>query len=116
MPDSYDRQIGQLHDLPDVVKTKAAIVSHIPPMGVGGTETFVVRTFRQREKGDTIFLQAINNKGTVRLVIPPKVAAVIARQHESLTTMARKKAARSVAADRMAQGIVPGFMRKKGGK
>ena len=113
MPDAYDRQLGMLHDLPDVVKTKPTTVTHVTLMGVGGTQVFIVQTYRQREKGDTIFLQSISQAGTVRLVLPPTVANIIARHRDSLTTKVRKKISKARAEDLKAQGILPGFMKKK---
>lgn len=112
MPDPYDRQLGLLHDLPDVVKTKPSTVRTVPPLGVGGTQVFVCQTYRQRERGDTIFLEVVNNAGVVRLVIPPQVANTIARQRDALTTKVRSKIGKANAADLQARGIKPGFMRK----
>lgn len=111
MPDYYDRQLGQLHDLPDVVKTKPSTIRTVPPMGVGGTQVWVIQTYRQRERGDTIFLEVIGNAGATRLVIPPQVAGLIARQHDSLTSKVRSRAAKATAEDLKARGIKPGFLR-----
>jgi hypothetical protein len=114
MPDAFDRQLGMLHDLPDVVKTKPATVRAVPALGVGGTQLFVVQTVRQKDRGgDTVFLEVMTNAGATRLVIPPKVANVIARQREALTKKVRSKAAKARAEELKAQGIEPGFMRKK---
>lgn len=113
MPDVYDRQLAVLHDLPDVVKTKPSMVRAMPPLGVGGTQMWIVQTYRQREKGDTIFLEVSGNSGTVRLVIPAAVTNLIARQHDALTAKARSRAATATAADRAAQGLKPAFMRAK---
>ena len=113
MPDPYDRQLGVLHDLPDVVKTKPSTVRTVPIMGVGGTQIFIVQTYRQREKGDTIFLEVVGAAGTVRIVIPPKVANTIARQRDALTSKVRSKLAQAAAQDLKARGIKPGFMRAK---
>lgn len=112
-PDPYDRQLAMLHDLPDVVKTKTSPIRHIPLLGVGGTQSFLVQTYRQRERGDTIFLEVSGQNGTVRLVIPPKVANTIARQREALTTKVRSRIAKARAADLAAQGIKPDFKKKK---
>jgi hypothetical protein len=49
-----------------------------------------VQTYRQKEQGDTIFLEHVSETGTVRLVIPPQVSAVIARQREQLTEDAKQ--------------------------
>jgi hypothetical protein len=78
MPDNYSRLMGALDGLPDVNSTKASIVRHVPPLGIGGVETFLVQTFRQDKRGDTIFLEHVSASGTVRLVLPAKVADRIA--------------------------------------
>ena len=113
MPDYYDRQLAALHDLPDVVKTKAATVRNVPTLGIGGSQVFVVQTCRQRERGDTIFLEVMGASGSMRLVLPPQVSSLIARQRDALTGKARSKAAQATAADRRARGVPPGFAKKK---
>lgn len=112
MPDPYDRQLAALHDLPDVVKTKPSTIRSVPPLGVGGTQVFVVQTYRQAERGDTLFLEVMGASGAVRVVLPPAVTAVIARQRDALTDKARSRAAKASAADRIARGERPAFMRK----
>src|SRR6267143_2052276 len=89
--DSFDRTIGLLHGLPDVTEAKTSVTRVVPPFGVGGTQLYVLQTYRQREQGDTIFLEHVSETGTVRLVIPPQVSAVIARQREQLTARTRSK-------------------------
>lgn len=113
MPDFYDRQLGALHGLPDVTKTKASTIRTVPPLGIGGTQVFIIQTYRQREQGDTIFLEMVSNMGAVRLVIPPTVSTLISRQRDALTTKVRSNAGKARAAEAKAQGIVPGFARKK---
>jgi hypothetical protein len=113
MPDAYDRQLAALHDLPDVVRTKPSTIRSVPPLGVGGTQVFVVQTYRQAERGDTLFLEVMGAGGAVRVVIPPPVSAVIARQRDALTNKTRSKAAKATAADRKARGELPAFLRSK---
>lgn len=117
----FDRMVGTLHELPDVVKVKATTMRIVPTFGMG-TYVYVVQTFRQKEIGDTIFLESVSESGTVRLVIPPAVANVIARQRDQLSKRSRSKASRQVIvptfgmgtmADRMARGEKPGFMKRK---
>ena len=112
MPDAYDRALAALHDLPDVTRTKPTTQRVVPPLGVGGTQVFIVQTYRQAERGDTIFLEVAGSTGAIRIVIPPAVSNTIARQRDALTGKVRSKAARAVAADRKAQGIQPAFLRK----
>jgi len=111
LPDNFDRTLGQLVGLPDVVHTRESTHRHTPPLGVGGSQLFVVQTYRQRDIGDTIFLEHVSEAGTVRLVIPPKVAELIARQRDQLTTRVRSKTAKAAAQDRKRRGIQPGFLK-----
>lgn len=72
----------------------------------------MVQTYRQRERGDTIFLEVMDQHGAMRLVLPAQVANLIARQRDALTAKARSKAAAATAQDRKAQGFQPGFLKK----
>jgi hypothetical protein len=112
MSDNFDRVIGALDGLPDVTKTRPTTIASVLPM-LGNAQTFIVQTYRQRESGDTIFLQVIDADGSDRMVIPPKVAAAIARQHDALTTMVRRQTSRRLAEERAERGEVPAFLRKK---
>jgi len=111
--DRFDRTIGVLHGLPDVTLTKTSVTRVVPPFGVGGTQLYVVQTYRQKEQGDTIFMEHVSETGTIRLVIPPRVSTVIARQREQLTAKTRSKAAKAVAQERKERGEVPAFLRTK---
>jgi|SRR5579864_3154599 len=108
----FDRAAGSLTGLPDVVKTAPATVVAAMPI-VGDVQTFIVQTFRQREVGDTIFVQYVDGDGGHRFVLPPQVADAIARQRDALTTKNRKRAAKEQAEARKARGELPGFMRAK---
>jgi len=110
MPDVFSRQYAALHDLPDVSKTKPATIRVVPPLGVGGVLLFVVQTLRQRDWGDTIFLEVVG-EGTTRVVIPPAVSDTIARQRDALAVKNRRRAGKERAARDKAAGILPGFMR-----
>ncbi len=111
-PDNFDRLLGLLHGLPDVVSTRESVLRVVPPLGVGGSQTFIVQTYRQSEQGDTIFLECVNEAGTTRLVLPEKVANLIARQRDQLTAKSRSKAGKRVAAERKERGELPGFMKR----
>jgi hypothetical protein len=108
----FDRALGALDGIPDVIHTAPTTVRSVTPM-IGAAQTFIVQTFRQRESGDTVFLEYVDEGGTVRIVVPPAVTKVIARQRDSLTDRARSKAAKAVAEDRKARGIKPAFMKTK---
>jgi hypothetical protein len=111
-PDAYDRMIGALHGIPDVVSTKASTVTHAVPM-VGEQSVFTVQTFRQREVGDTVFLVRVSAEGTIRLAIPPAVADAIARQRTALTARVRSRIGKASAQARKDRGELPGFMRSQ---
>lgn len=110
--DKFDRLFGALTDLPDVTKCKpSTVVAHTPI--IGATQTFIVQTLRQKEVGDTIFLQYLDDEGSVRIAVPPAVADAIARQRDALTTKSRKRVAREQAQARKARGELPGFLKGK---
>lgn len=108
--DKFDRALGALVGIPDVIHTAPTTVRAVMPL-VGLAQTFIVQTYRQRETGDTVFLEYVDEGGTVRLVIPPSVTKVIARQRDALSARARSKSARAAAEDRKARGILPAFMK-----
>lgn len=110
--DKFDYMIGALHGLPDVVASAPTTIRTTVPI-VGASVTFIIQTYRQRDSGDTIFVECVSGEGSLRLAIPPKVADAIARQRDAVTTKARRKAARQTAQDRKDRGELPGFMRNK---
>ena len=114
-PDNFDRLIGALHGLPDVVASKPTTIRTLVPL-LGSSQTFIVQTYRQRDQGDTIFIECVHGEGSFRLAIPPKVSEAIARQRDALTSKVRSKASKAVAADRKERGELPGFMRGKRAK
>lgn len=116
--DKFDRLLGALVDLPDVTCTKPSTVVTVNPL-IGEGQTFIIQTFRQREVGDTIFLQYAAAEGLVRVAIPPAAAEAIARQRDALTVKVRKRIGRDSAAARKARGEQPAFLKKpkkKGGE
>ncbi|HYF52577.1 MAG TPA: hypothetical protein VEJ63_24435 [Planctomycetota bacterium] len=109
--DQFDRVIRSLDGLPDVTKSKATTVRAQSKV-LELTQQFIVQTYRQAEEGDTIFVEYIGAQGSLRLVLPPAVAACIARQRDLLSGKVRSKVAKRLAAERKAMGIKPGFMLK----
>lgn len=107
----FDKTLGALDGLPDVVGTKATTLRVVPTFGIG-THIYVIQTFRQRDRGDIIFLEHVSENGTTRLVIPSSVADTIARQRKAISKRTRSKAMKVVAEDRMAQGLKPSFMKQ----
>jgi len=74
-----------------------------------------VQTIRD-EKGDNIIIKFLDREGPKRLILPPKVAATIARQKDALTTRGRSN--RQPCIHERTDGAaanLPGFMRAKKG-
>jgi hypothetical protein len=111
-PDKFDRLLGGLANLPDVTHSKPSTVVCVSPI-IGAAQTFIIQTFRQREVGDTVFLQYVDDAGSMRIVIPPAAADAISRQRDSLTTKVRRNVGKAQAMARKARGELPGFMKPK---
>lgn len=109
-PSQYDRLLGHLDGLPDALSTRPTTIRDTTPI-TGQSQTFIIHTVRQAGEGDFIFLEFFGDAGHVRLALPPKVANAIARQRAALTKRGRSMRAKAQAADRMARGEKPGFMR-----
>lgn len=112
LPDEFDLTIGSLEGRPDVVHTKPTTIRATLPV-VGKAQTFIIQTWRETERGDTILMEYVDGRGSRRIVIPPAVAEAIARQRDALTDKSRSKAAKRVAQERKDRGEVPGFLRGK---
>lgn len=112
----FDRLMGSLTDLNETVRSAETVTRDTPLFGVGeGTTTYITQTIRQKDVGDFIFVEVVSEEGTVRLVLPPKVSSVIARQRDSLASKNRSRSAKASAQERMARGEVPGFARGRRG-
>jgi len=124
--DKFDKAHGILAGLPDVTHTQPTTVTTAEAI-VGATQTFVIQTYRQVDRcrgkdgkeqsrsKDTVFLQYVDDTGSIRMVIPHRAIQAILRQHEALTGKVRRHVAREQAAARKARGEVPGFLKKKKG-
>src|SRR5258707_10342910 len=110
--DKFDRLMGALVNLPDVTHTKPSTVVTVNPL-IGEAQSFILQTFRQREVGDTIFIQYAAAEGLIRVAIPPAAAEAIARQRDALTTKVRKRVGKDAAAARKTRGELPRFMKPK---
>lgn len=110
MPTSYDRLMASLADLPDVSRSRATPVRVITPL-LGNVETFIIQTYRQRDQGDTIFVERSGPEGLERYYLPPKVVKVLIRQRDGLERQNRRRAARETAKARLDAGVRP-FVKK----
>ena len=112
--EAFDYELNQLVGVPGVTNTKQATVLHTN--GLTESSTWIVQTFRKRDVAqeaegeratarDSIFVQFIG-KGNraIRLVLPPPVAELIARQRDQLTTKSRRAGARQAVATRLERG------------
>ena len=106
--DVFDRTIRSMNGLPDFINTKATTARSLSSV-LELSQTFIVQTYRQRDAGDTIFIEYIGVEGSLRLALPAVVSDVIARQRDALTDKSRSKAAKANAMDHKARGIEPGF-------
>jgi len=104
MVDAFDRIRAGMDGRPDVTRTRISTVRNVDPL-VGNVRTFLIESTRVKDEGDTIFLEVASKDGNVRIVIPAKVANVIARQRESLANKVRSKIAKAQAEQRMKDGI-----------
>jgi hypothetical protein len=115
----FDRTMRSLVNRPDVTATKATTIRALTAV-LEQAQTFIVQTFRDRSiegaARDTVFVEYIGTEGSLRLAIPPSVADCISRQRDALGSKNRKLAAKAVAADRKARGILPGFTKRKAAK
>ena len=106
----YDRTYGNLHDVG--LGTKPSTIKNVQTI-TGKSETFVVQTFRHEELGDYIFIERMDEEGVVRIALPPKVAAAIASQKDSLTARRRSMTSKRVMKERMSAGYQPTFKKRK---
>jgi hypothetical protein len=115
LPDAFDRALDQLKGRPDTMGTKASTIRTLPVLGVGGSQLYIVQTYRVQEEGgrsrDTIFLECVGADGHCRHALPAEVAEAIARQRDALTTKSRSKAGRKQADERKARGEAPAFLK-----
>ena len=56
-----------------MLHTKASTARVLTPV-LNLSQTFIIQTYRQRETGDTIFIEYIGAEGSFRLALPPVVA------------------------------------------
>jgi hypothetical protein len=106
----YDRLYANMHDV--ALLTKPSTIKNVQKI-TGRADTYVVQTARH-EDGDYVFIEFIDeSSAVVRLVLPPKVAASIASQRDSLTKRRRSISSRASMKLRIANGEVLGFQKKK---
>jgi len=85
--DNFDHQLGQLHKLPEAAQTRPATVRSTD---IVSSETFIIQTVRF-DKGDYLFVEHVAKNRTTRIVFPPHVTEVIARQRDAVAYLAKRK-------------------------
>jgi len=102
----FDRTHASLQEV--ALWTQPTTIKHVN--FAGKAESFIIQTARH-ESGDTIFIECLDETGTTRIPLPPRVAKVIHSHYAALTRRSRKRAASIQADKRKAEGIEPGFMK-----
>ena len=108
--DPFDLLLSSMIGLPNGAHTQPSVVQHID--FYGNTTSYMIQTVRTDE-GVTSFVTQVNAQGSVRYVLPQSVLAVLDRQRDALTTKIRRRHGKRIAEERKAQGLKPGFMKKK---
>jgi hypothetical protein len=91
--DNFDYQLGQYHQLPDAVQTRPATVRSTDLVT---SETFIIQTVRHA-LGDLLFVEHVARGRTTRIVFPPHVTELIARQRDAVAYLAKQKQGRRLA-------------------
>lgn len=110
--DPFDKLLSGMIGLPNGAHTQPTVVQAID--FYGHTTSFMIQTVRTDEEGVTAFVTQVNAQGSVRFILPLNVLATIDRQRAAITTKMRRRHGRRIAEERMAAGIKPGFMKKRG--
>ncbi len=108
--DPFDKLLSSLIGLPNGAHTKPAVIQDID--FYGNATSYMVQTVRTDES-ITAFVTQVNAAGSVRSILPQSVLLVIDRQRASITKKLRRRNGQRIAEERMAAGIVPGFMKGK---
>jgi hypothetical protein len=102
--DTFSRRRRELIDNPGVFRSASTV--NINDF-YGNLETWVVETFRS-DVATEVLIQVTTALGGTRIVLPPVVMAAIDRQRGSVTTKARKRAARRAVDTKREKGIAIG--------
>ena len=92
------------------LKTKPTTIEHVEKI-TGQSETFILQTVRD-ENGNHVIIKFVDNSGVQRLILPPRAVMTLVRHLDGLTTRARSNSSKATAAQRKAEGKLPGFMKK----
>ena len=107
--DTFDRTRGGMEMRSGATSTRVSTVRHVDPL-IGSVATYLVETIRISDeddpalRGDYIFVEVATKEGNHRIVLPPKVALLIANQHKSITGKNRSRASTEQAVKRKKEG------------
>lgn len=80
----FNRLRSSLTGLPDTKMTRPTTILDVNELVHERNATYVVQTHKARDAGYTVFLEVVSTTGIVRVAIPPRAAAAIYRQRETL--------------------------------
>jgi hypothetical protein len=113
--DEFDLAVESMRGRPDTVDCETTL--HLcEPITGRKAMTYIVRHFRTSGEGDTLFLTVVAGEQAKKIILPPKVMAVLNRQDATLTTKLRRRQGKRQADERKARGIQPAFLKKAGGE
>lgn len=102
--DTFSRLLRQAGDNP--AASRASSTVSLTDF-YGNTEIWVVETFRA-DGADPVFMTRSAADGSMRLVLPPQITAVLARQRDQVIASARRRQARDTMELRRRRGDVLG--------
>ena len=107
--DEFSIEMRKLSNDPGAVR-RQSVVEHAD--FYGNLVTWIITTFRT-DGEETVLLQRQTSDGGDRLVLPPKVMAVLTRHRDGAITVGRRRRGVEAAAKRKAAGLRPAFLRDK---
>jgi hypothetical protein len=101
--DPFEKNLARLVGLPNGAHTQPTIVQSVD--FYGNVSSFMVQTVKWDE-GTSVFLTEVRSgeQQPVRVVLPPKVLAAIARQQDACTRLVRKRHGQRLAETAKANG------------
>jgi hypothetical protein len=104
--DPFDIALSNVTGHPNGAHTQPSVVQSVD--AYGNVSSFMVQTVKWDE-GISVFITQVNAQGSQRFVLPPKVTAVMQRQHDAVSTMVRRRHGKRLAEEARAAGIVRTF-------
>jgi LmbE family N-acetylglucosaminyl deacetylase len=86
--DPFELALNSVLGHPDGAHTGAAVVQAVD--FYGKATQYIMQTVKWPE-GTSVFITQVNSEGSARFVLPPKVMALLFRQQDAVTTIARRR-------------------------